>query len=133
MAESSRANSSRPDASKNFTWRCHRAPSAPNSKVTKIWAVNDASFFPLDSDILATAGSDGSFCFWDVAGKSRLKLFPTLEAPVTACAFSSDGKAFAYAVGYDWSMGYAHSTPSAPRYLKVHPVSPDEVAKKGKN
>lgn len=112
----------------NFTWRCHR--SEPDAKkMIKVWAVNDISFHPFHKGILASVGADGTYSFWDLVGHSRLKLFPNVGGSITSAAFNRDGKLFAYAVGYDWSLGYAHSTPQYPRKLMLHPVKEDEVSK----
>ncbi|KAK1769339.1 WD40-repeat-containing domain protein [Phialemonium atrogriseum] len=112
----------------NFTWRCHRGePDA--KKMVKVWAVNDISFHPFHKGILASVGADGTYSFWDLVGHSRLKLFPNVGGSITSAAFNRDGKLFAYAVGYDWSLGYAHSTPQYPRKLMLHPVKEDEVSK----
>ncbi|KAK3692356.1 WD40-repeat-containing domain protein [Podospora appendiculata] len=120
------------DKSINLTWRCHRETPASNarSREVKIWAVNDVAFMPTDKDIFATAGSDGTFAFWDVKAKSRLKQFPDVGGSITAVAFNSDGSGFAYAVGYDWSKGYAHNSASYPNKIMVHPIAADEVKKK---
>jgi mRNA export factor len=115
----------------NFTWRCHRdEPDA--KKVVKVWTVNDASYHPRHHGTLATAGSDGSFSFWDLTSHSRLKHFPKAAAgAITAASFSrADGGAlFAYAVGYDWSMGCAFSNPGYPLRLMLHPVEEEEINK----
>ena len=52
----------------------------------------------------------------------RLKGTPNVGGPVTATAFSSDGKRFAYAVGYDWSKGFAHNTAGLVNKVMVHAV-----------
>jgi mRNA export factor len=103
----------------------------------------------------STAGSDGSFTFWDMLDKRRLKSFA--PAPVTASAqagssttatiggiggktdkdkaaeaagktaitatgFNGDGSLFAYAVGYDWSKGYAESKAGREDRVMLHVV-----------
>jgi mRNA export factor len=60
----------------------------------------------------ATAGSDGTYNFWDKDSKQRLKAqakctYGTNPAPIPCGAFNRDGTIFAYAVSYDWSKGYS--------------------------
>lgn len=158
----------------NFTFRCHRhvvdnttdklaatfgtsyrtassSSSSSSSKVTKIYAVNDIQFHPMHSTTMATAGSDGSFVFWDRVSRSRLTKYPPVSASasspaaattergggdeppapaITATSFSRDGHFFAYAVGYDWSRGCAGNTPQTESKVMLHPVLEDEVKPK---
>ncbi|KAK8645822.1 hypothetical protein V6N13_119633 [Hibiscus sabdariffa] len=51
--------------SKNFTFKCHRDGS-------EIYSVNSLNFHPVHHTF-ATAGSDGTFNFWDKDSKQRLK------------------------------------------------------------
>jgi mRNA export factor len=60
----------------------------------------------------STAGSDGTYNFWDKDSKQRLKqmakaTYGTNPAPIPCSAFNKDGTIFAYAVSYDWSRGYS--------------------------
>lgn len=75
--------------------------------------------------IFSTAGSDGCFNFWDINAKHRLKGSPQLEAPITATAFNMDGTMFAYAVGYDWSKGYAYNRPEGVNKIMIHQTGDD--------
>jgi len=79
----------------NFSFKCHREGS-------NVYAINAISFHPLYGTF-STAGSDGSFNFWDKDSKQRLKQFPNLRSPITATSFNKNGSIFAYALGYDWS------------------------------
>lgn len=74
-----------------------------------------------------TAGADGTFHFWDRVKHQRLRPFPAVGGAITATGFSRDGAIFAYAVGYDWSMGYARNSPQYPTKLVLHPVADEEV------
>lgn len=76
---------------------------------------------------MATAGADGTFSFWEVKAHRRLKAFSAVGGAVTACAFDRTGDWFAYAVGYDWSKGFAHSKPECPTRLMLHPAAAAEV------
>ncbi|KAK8101073.1 WD40 repeat-like protein [Apiospora kogelbergensis] len=63
----------------NFTFRCHR--SAPdNNKSTNVYAVNDVQFHPVHTTTFVTAGSDGTFHFWDRISHTRYKAY---EPPAT--------------------------------------------------
>ncbi|KAK6834842.1 WD40 repeat-like protein [Apiospora arundinis] len=109
--------------STNFTFRCHR--SAPDyNKTTKVYAVNDVQFHPVHTATFVTAGSDGSFHFWD-----RVTHTPA----ITTTAFNRDGSLFAYAVGYDWSKGDAANLPDYPNRLVLHSVTDEDVKPRGGN
>ncbi|KAI1200448.1 Poly(A)+ RNA export protein [Nemania serpens] len=156
----------------NFTFKCHRSTvntptekpasgfgfsskKTSSSKVTKIYAVNDIQFHPVHGNTFATAGSDGSFVFWDRVARSRLCEYPPASPspspspspsastkrvdgdeppapPITASSFSRDGRFFAYAVGYDWSRGCAGNTPQTQTKVLLHAVVEDDVKPKPK-
>ncbi|KAK1252859.1 hypothetical protein MKX08_004046 [Trichoderma sp. CBMAI-0020] len=105
-------------------------PDARN--IAKVYAVNDVRFHPKHEMTFSTAGSDGTFHFWDRIAHQRLKGFPFVGGAITSTDFSHDGSLFAYAVGYDWSMGFAKSTPDYPTKLMLHPIEEDEVKPRGK-
>ncbi|KAI1310967.1 WD40-repeat-containing domain protein [Xylaria venustula] len=121
---------------KDFTFCCHRDVS---SEVTKIWAVNDVQFHPVHTSTLVTAGSDGTFCFWNRGAHQLLCSFPNVSSPgtpehtgkappaqpsaVTAISFNHDGTLLAYAVGYDWSRGCVGNTPRTETRVMLHAVS----------
>jgi len=115
------------DEKSNFTFRCHREEAG---KVVNIWAINDISLHPVHKACFTTAGSDGTFSFWDRVAHYRLRSFPKQGGAITATAFSRDGTVFAYAVGYDWAMGYQKNTPDYPLKLMLHAVSEEEVVRK---
>jgi mRNA export factor len=64
--------------------------------------VNAISFHPLHGTF-STAGSDGTFNFWDKDSKQRLKGFSNIGSPISATTFNRNGTFFAYAASYDWS------------------------------
>jgi len=103
----------------NFTFKCHRDGD-------NVYAVNCIKFHK-QSGAFATAGSDGTFNYWDKDNKQRLKPFNKLKLPITDCDFNHDGSLFAYATSYDWSQGYNGYKPTEqlPQiYLqKVDPAS----------
>ncbi|OAA66626.1 nuclear pore complex protein [Niveomyces insectorum RCEF 264] len=113
------------DASSNFSFRCHREPPPPGSTVTHVYAVNDISFNPVHGTF-STAGSDGTFHFWDKDAKHRLKGYPSVGGSITTAKFNRDGKVFVYAVSYDWSKGYQGNSPQYPTKIMLHPVLADE-------
>jgi mRNA export factor len=95
---------------KSFTklsFKCHRE--ASTKSLTNVYTVNDVAYSPAHNDVLATAGSDGTFSIWDVDKRHRLRSFPKVTGPVTSIAFSRDGMNLAYAEGYDWAKGYQHN------------------------
>lgn len=109
--------------SSNFSFKCHR--DAPANNTTNVYAVNDISFHPVHGTF-STAGSDGTFHFWDKDAKHRLKGYPNVGGPITATTFNRNGNIFAYAVSYDWSKGYQANTQQNPIKLMLHPVMADE-------
>ena len=40
-----------------------------------------------------------------------------MDQPITACAFSSNGQIFAYAVSYDWSRGHEFYNPQKKNHI----------------
>ncbi|KAI1841340.1 hypothetical protein JX265_007898 [Neoarthrinium moseri] len=115
----------------NFTFRCHRGLPDAN-KVTKVYAVNDVQFHPVHHTTFVTAGSDGTFHFWDRAAHSRLKAYPSVGGSITTTAFNRDGTMLAYAVGYDWSQGHGGNSPEYPNKLMLHAVTGEDATPKKK-
>ncbi|CAH1760241.1 13463_t:CDS:2 [Entrophospora sp. SA101] len=101
-----------------------------NQDGNNIYAVNAISFHPLHGTF-STAGSDGSFNFWDKDSKSRLKGFASVGTSITASDFNSTGAIFAYAVSYDWSKGYLQY-PQLPskNAVYLHAVKDDDIKPK---
>lgn len=93
--------------------------------MTNVYAVNDISFHPVQGTF-STAGSDGTFHFWDKDAKHRLKGYPNVGGSITATTFNRNGSIFAYAVSYDWSKGYQQNTQNHPIKVMLHPVNADE-------
>ncbi|KAJ9616379.1 RNA export factor gle2 [Cladophialophora chaetospira] len=115
-------------ADNNFSFKCHRdTPSTgPNRDMANVYAVNAISFHPIHGTF-STAGSDGTFHFWDGNAKHRLKGYPAVGSPITATAFNRQGTVFAYACCYDWSQGYQKNTPQSTNKIMLHGVQPEEV------
>ncbi|KAK4106071.1 WD40 repeat-like protein [Parathielavia hyrcaniae] len=103
----------------SLTFKCHREASTTKGGQTDVYAVNAVCYSPAHRDVLATAGSDATYSIWDVVARQRLRSFPKVGGPVTAMAFSRDGMALAYAVGYDWSKGHQHNKADAETKIVV--------------
>ena len=113
------------DSSSNFSFKCHRQ-TPPNSRdVSNVYSVNAISFHPIHGTF-STAGSDGTFHFWDKDAKHRLKGYPEVGGTISSTAFNRSGNIFAYAVSYDWSKGYALNTPQSVNKVMLHAVQGDE-------
>lgn len=111
------------DSSNNFSFKCHRE--TPQRDVNNIYSVNAISFHPVHGTF-STAGSDGTFHFWDKDAKHRLKGYPNVGGSITSTTFNKTGSIFAYAISYDWSKGYQGNSPTYPNKVMLHPVQQDE-------
>ncbi|KAJ7219980.1 WD40-repeat-containing domain protein [Mycena pura] len=118
------------DSGNNFSFKCHRRDSSPNTKdASVVFAVNDISFHPVHGTF-STCGSDGSIHFWDKDARNRLKTFDAAPGPISTTAFNRNGNIFAYAVSYDWSKGHSGMTPGHPNKLMLHACKDEEVKKR---
>jgi mRNA export factor len=113
------------DQSNNFSFKCHRQQSTTDRNVSNVFAVNAISFHP-QHGTFSTAGSDGTFHFWDKDAKHRLKGYPEVGGTISATDFNRNGNIFAYAVSYDWSKGYSFNNQQYPNKIMLHPVQGDE-------
>jgi len=108
------------DSIKNFAFKCHR-------EGNDIYAVNVITFHPVFGTF-ATAGSDGTYNFWDKDSKQRLKPFSKGNLPITAGCFNMDGSIFAYAASYDWSKGSEfYNSVTQKNYILLHPIQEAEI------
>jgi len=107
------------DAIRNFAFKCHRDNN-------EIYAVNVIAFHPTYGTF-ATAGSDGTYNFWDKDSKQRLKPFLKCNSSIPAGAFNMDGNIFAYAVSYDWGKGSEYYNSSQKNYILLHAVQEMEI------
>ena len=116
------------DATLNFSFKCHRETptTGPNRDVSQVYSVNAISFHP-QHGTFSTAGSDGTFHFWDKDAKHRLKGYPAVGGTITSTNFSSKGTIFAYAVSYDWSQGYQKHTQGMTNKVMLHGIQGDET------
>ncbi|CCX30750.1 WD40-repeat-containing domain protein [Pyronema domesticum] len=108
----------------NFSFKCHRE--TPSSGPQNVFSVNAISFHPTFGTF-STAGSDGTFHFWDKDAKHRLKGYPSVGGTIPATAFNRNGTIFAYAVSYDWSKGHVGNNPAYPNKVMLHPIKEDEA------
>lgn len=118
------------DSSSNFSFKCHRN-TGTNKDISNVYSVNAISFHPVHGTF-STAGSDGTFHFWDKDAKHRLKGFQEVGGPISATDFNRTGNIFAYAVSYDWSQGFQNNTPNSENKVRLHPVSADESKPRAK-
>ncbi|KAK6203284.1 WD40-repeat-containing domain protein [Scheffersomyces amazonensis] len=122
-----------------FAFKCHRiggtttssALRSSASTTSQAYPVNSISFHPTYGTF-STAGSDGTFSFWDKDARQKLKAFPNLNCTVSATAFNATGSIFAYAMSYDWSQGYMANRPDYPHIVKLHATKDEEIKQKKK-
>lgn len=114
------------DASSNFSFKCHRETPPNNRDISNVYAVNAISFHPVHGTF-STAGSDGTFHFWDGNAKHRLKGYPNVGGTISATAFNRQGTVFAYAVSYDWSQGFAKNPQPPNIKVGLHGIQQEEV------
>ncbi|KAJ5691500.1 hypothetical protein N7488_012235 [Penicillium malachiteum] len=114
------------DSASNFSFKCHRETPPTARDTCNIYSVNSICFHPVHGTF-STAGSDGTFHFWDKDAKHRLKGYPAVGGPISSSAFNRDGSIFAYAVSYDWSKGYSANTQGAQNKIMLHPVGAEET------
>ena len=113
------------DSSLNFSFKCHRQQDPSQRDLSRVYSVNAISFHPVHGTF-STAGSDGTFHFWDKDAKHRLKGYPEVGGTIISTDFNRTGNLFAYAVSYDWSKGYSFNNQQLPNKIMLHAVSADE-------
>lgn len=121
-----------------FSFKCHRKQingttglrSSTNGEYN-IYSVNHISFHPVYGTF-STAGSDGTFCFWDKDARQRLKNFPSVNCTIPVTGFNNNGSIFAYAMSYDWSQGHQSNRPDYPNQIKLHATKDEEIKQKKK-
>lgn len=128
---------------RSFAFKCHRQknPQLQHGKeYHHVYSVNSIAFN--SGGFFATAGSDGTYNFWDKEAKTRLKEFKVGQgcrsgqqprnpgAPgqtISSCAWSSTSEVFAYASSYDWSRGDDQNLKSLPNDIYLHAVAEDDL------
>ena len=123
-----------------FVFKCQRKVTNPpgtlglrtnSNSESDIYAVNAVQFHPIYGTF-STAGSDGTFSFWDKDAHQKLKSFPNVNGTISCTGFNRNGSIFAYAVSYDWSQGHMGNRPDYPITIKLHPVKDEEIKQKKK-
>lgn len=115
--------------SKSFSYKYHRDAGATSSQPTVVHSVNCLSAY--QGDIFISGGSDGLVTFWHKTNRTKLGEFVRHPSPITATAFSPDGKLLAYAAGYDWHKGIEYHNPQVyPNAVLVHLVSQTDLVEK---
>ncbi|KAL9052071.1 MAG: hypothetical protein Q9162_005642 [Coniocarpon cinnabarinum] len=113
------------DSASNFSFKCHRITPPNQSNIANVYAVNSIRFHPV-LGTFSTAGSDGTFHFWDKDAKHRLKGYPEVGQTITSTDFNRNGMVFAYAASYDWSRGFTGHQPNATNKIMLHPITGEE-------
>jgi mRNA export factor len=85
--------------SKSFSFKCHRSTTGGQNEA---YAVNAIRFHPVHGTFV-TAGSDGTYVFWDKDAKQRLKGYSSVGLPIVCASYNRSGTLLAYSAGYDWS------------------------------
>lgn len=106
-----------------FSFKCQRDDAL-------VYAVNCIAFHPVHGTF-ATAGSDGTYSFWDRDSRQRLKASSKMDSTISATAFSRTGQLFAYAVSYDWSRGVEGSKRDACNAVCISVVKDVDVKPRG--
>ncbi|KAA8912803.1 hypothetical protein TRICI_003346 [Trichomonascus ciferrii] len=114
-----------------FSFKCHRETRSTPRPENVIYPLNAISFHPVYGTF-STAGSDGTFHFWDKDSKYRLKGSGNVGGSIACTAFNRNGNIFAYAVSYDWSKGHQFNTQNYPNMVKLHPTTDEEVKQRPK-
>lgn len=113
-----------------FSFKCHRqtnpnrAPGQPSQSL--VYSVNSIAFHPIYGTFV-TAGSDGSFHFWDKINRHRLRGYPIQQGSIPVCNFNRQGTVLAYALSYDWNQGHTMNRADYPNVIRLHQVSDAEA------
>lgn len=123
------------DKSKNFAFRCHREqPQAGRNTECLVFPVNSLSFNP-KYNTFASAGSDGTFNFWDKDTKQCVKKFEKCNQTISAAAFQQTKDAhtlplYVYAVSYDWHKGPEFDKAEERHSLYIHACVDSDIRPK---
>ncbi|KAJ9050349.1 RNA export factor gle2 [Entomophthora muscae] len=107
---------------KTFTFKCHRINDKP-------YAVNCVNVTPEFPHVVATAGGDGSFSFWNIKTRRQLSTHTGLPGPITAACFNSKATVYAYATGADFCELDAVRKYNGIEKVNVHfhPIVPEDA------
>ncbi len=91
-----------PDSqARKYAFKCHRQPV---DDVDVVYPVNAIAFHPVYGTF-ATGGGDGVVAIWDAVAKRRIRIYPKLDASVSALSFSSGGNYLATAISPGFEDG----------------------------
>ncbi|EFA75172.1 WD40 repeat-containing protein [Heterostelium album PN500] len=106
--------------------------STPGTEGDNAYSVNSIAFAQ-PYGTFATAGSDGTFNFWDKENKNRLKQFPKLNNTISAACFNPEATLYAYALSYDWSKGVNGYDQNSTNTIQIQVVQEADIKGRGKN
>lgn len=86
----------------SFPFRSHRGNAGNLSNTT--YPFSSMACHP-QTNILATAGCDGTINLWDFYSRKKRSHSPSYGTSISACAFSPEGQILAYAIGYNYYGG----------------------------
>lgn len=141
----------RGNASKDFSYKCHRHRSGNSDLYQHVFAVNVLKFHQ-QSGIFATGGDDGEIVTWDKKGRSKLYNFKSLQIPnyrkpsgnsndqidgsrmpIVALDYHQNGQYMLYGTSYNWNKGqeFNDQTQQKPQ-IYLHQTQAAEFAIKKK-
>jgi mRNA export factor len=109
-------------------FRAHRNEVKNQPQQSYLYQVNGIGFNKKFPNYLYSVGSNSVTFFWDCVNKNKSAEFNYGGVQVTAADHSPCGRFFAYALGYDWSMGVWElpNVKSRP-FVCVHAVKENEI------
>ena len=116
------------NATKKYAFKCHRSLV---DGIDTVFPVSGLSFNPAYGTF-ATGGGDGTVSLWDPAAKKRLRQFPKYPAPVSAVAFSADGKRLAIAYSEEDEGAQSLGTPARGNAVVIRETGEEARGKSSK-
>lgn len=104
-----------------------------HSRKNQLFPVNGVGFSKMTHHSMYTISSDGCTYFWDTVKKNKLTGYTVGEFPISAADLNCDQTCFAFAVGYDWSLGVWGTAKYKfrPRIF-IHIMTPNDHKRVGK-
>lgn len=110
---------------RKYAFKCHRQSI---DDVDVVYPVHAISFHPIHGTF-ATGGGDGVVAIWDAVAKRRIRIYPKLEASVSALSFSSNGKFLAIGMSPELEEGM-DDLPPEPVGIYIRELGENEVKRK---
>jgi cell cycle arrest protein BUB3 len=110
---------------RKYAFKCHRQSI---DDVDVVYPVHAISFHPIHGTF-ATGGGDGVVAIWDAVAKRRIRIYPKLEASVSALSFSSNGKFLAIGISPELEEGM-DDLPPEPVGIYIRELGENEVKRK---